>query len=827
MDSVWLWAAMALYGVVMFVASPRTKDFGGFFSGRNQSGGEVGVGLLVGSVVISWLFAKSITNAANLGASFGFVGALAYAGWYLSIPVAGVVIYALRTRLGVKSLAQFITHKYGVMATLGFTLVIMVRLFNEIWSNTAVVGAYFGEAGSTGYYSAALVFAGLTLAYSLRGGMRSSILTDAIQFAFGLFLLVFVLALIVPKSGMANLVAAGEWTLVGGLDLLLVAVVQSLSYAFHDPVLTDRAFINRPAQMLKGYLIAGLVAGLFIVLFGLVGVHGALSGIDVGQDAPLRVAQAFGLGATAVMSVLMMISAGSTIDSSLSSFSKVAVTDLGGHGEDGKTHTVFGALTAWIEKVGPLNVGRATMVVTVILGSLPLFAGTAILKATTISGTMVLGLAPVFLLFGWKAAGRLAFHFAFWPGVALGFWFAFGTIPEVLHIGDGKYAGLLGINVYGTLVIFVLFVLGAALDTLSTRGKAAILVGFFGLIPSVQAEEPPAEDPEPVVSFSGQTMLRLTTNMADLSRPTSEVYNVRLVGKVALEPFEFLVEPRLRQTNLRSFSPSNIWLQQAYASWLAVPGLRVSGGLLYNQLGLFWDDSWFGNIPYLNGHKLDPDMNLEVAYSSTWGRLGLDSWLQFSPSEDGQDGQFATVEKARRVLLPTDLEVQPNFREALAIRARVVPNLQLGPIKIAPGGSFQYSVYDRTEAPDPVVTGNQFVWDAELTLTIGPVSLAGEYLDETVSGFTDEDLRRTYVLGKLNWTVFDRDTKWFKKLDLGNSFQTADYRPEGFDEWMMTVHIMLRLHELIGLTTEYVREELSDTQSPELDRIEWILHIYY
>jgi len=831
MDNVWLWAAMALYGVVMFIASPRARDFGGFFSGKDKSGAEVGMGMLVGSVVISWLFAKSITNAANLGASFGLVGAVAYAGWYLSIPVGGLVIYFLRTRLGIRSLAEFITNKYGVAATLGFTLVIMVRLFNEIWSNTAVVGAYFGEAGSAGYYGAALVFAGLTLAYSLRGGLRSSIFTDAIQFGLGIFLLIFVLALIVPESGPHNLLSAGEWSLAGGVDLLLVALIQSLSYAFHDPVLTDRAFINRPAKMLKGYLLAGAIAGAFIVLFGLVGVHGSLAGIDVGQDAPLKVAQAFGLAATAIMSVLMMISAGSTIDSALSSFSKVAVTDLGGQGEDGRTHTVMSRLSDWVEKVGAVKVGRATMVVAVVLGSLPLFAGTAILKATTISGTMVLGLAPIFLFFAWKSAGRFAFHMAFWPGVALGFWVAFGTIPELLNIGTGKYAGLLGINLWGTLAIFGLFALGALLDGIRP-GKMATILTIVVLPGTLFAQdvkdtvEP--EKSEPTFSFSGQTMLRLTSNLADLTRPSAEVYNVRLIGRVELDPFTFVVEPRLRQSNLRAFSPSNTWLQQAYASYATpLPGLKLSGGLLYNQLGLFWDDSWFGNIPYLNGHKLDPDMNVEVAYSQSWGAIGLDAWLQVSPAEDGQNGQFATAEKASRVLLPTDLEVQTNFREALAARARIVPHFKLGPVTVAPGGSVQYSVYDRIQTPDPVVTGNQLVWDAELTVAAGPVSVAGEYLAETVSGFTDEELKRSYVLGKVNWTALSRDAKWLKKLDVGASFQTADYQPEDFTEWMVTARVALRLHEIIGLTAEYVRAEVSDAEKPELDRIEWILHIYY
>jgi hypothetical protein len=41
------------------------------------------------SIFISWIFAKSVTNAANLGASYGIVGGLAYASYWLSIPVGG------------------------------------------------------------------------------------------------------------------------------------------------------------------------------------------------------------------------------------------------------------------------------------------------------------------------------------------------------------------------------------------------------------------------------------------------------------------------------------------------------------------------------------------------------------------------------------------------------------------------------------------------------------------------------------------------------------------------------------------------------------------
>ncbi len=853
MTTALLWAALAAYGLTMFLVSPRARTAGSFFSGRDESGRSVGLGLLVGSIVISWLFAKSITNAANLGAKFGIVGSVAYAGWYFSIPVVGGVLYAIRRRTNVRSLGDFVTSKYGRLATAGFTLVIMVRLFNEIWSNSAVVGAYFGESQSLAYYAGALVFTATTLAYSLRGGLRSSIFTDGVQMLLAVFLVVFVLGLVVPESGLGNIVASGEWTLAGGVDLLVVGVLQSLSYGFHDPVLTDRAFITDAKSMLKGYLLAGLIAGGFIVVFGFVGVHGSLAGIETGQDSPLRVAEAFGISTLVVMSIIMMVSAGSTLDSTLSSFSRAFVVDLGGVHEDGDAQPVSERLTQWLQKADRVTVGRATMVVTVILGTLPLFAGAAILKATTISGTMVLGLAPVFLLFAWRSAGAFAFHFALWPGVALGIAYAAGAIPESWAIGDGAYAVLLGANVYGTVLVFVTFALGALFDRFfaRTRKAAAATLLMASIIPaSAYAQSAPPADLEPEVrsfneqpklemspiAFSGQTMLRLTTKLDDISRPSAEVYNVRLVGTASYDDFSFLVEPRFRQSNLRSFSPSNVWLQQAYAKWnMPVEGLSISGGLLYDQVGLFWDGSWFGNLPYLNGHKLDPDMNLEVAYNRDWGEFGIDSWLQVSPAADGLDGTFFTDPKAELLQLPPDPETLPAHREALSVRARVVPSLDVGPLTIRPGGSVQLSVIDRTTVilgdgtTIGATTGAQRVIGAELTFEFSRVRLFGEYLSETLTDLSPDDLTRQYVLAGAGVDLLARDSVWLRKISLNSSFQTAEYVPEQMSESFLTAQIHLRLNKLIGFTTEYVTWQipvLGDNRAV-VNRIEWILHVYY
>lgn len=79
--------------------SPKVKSLGGFFEASDEHGRQVNVWLLTTSIFISWIFAKSITNAANLGEKYGFVGGVGYACYWLCIPVAGVILYRLRGNL--------------------------------------------------------------------------------------------------------------------------------------------------------------------------------------------------------------------------------------------------------------------------------------------------------------------------------------------------------------------------------------------------------------------------------------------------------------------------------------------------------------------------------------------------------------------------------------------------------------------------------------------------------------------------------------------------------------------------------------------------------
>ena len=176
-----------------------------------------------------------------------------------------------------------------------------------------------------------------------------------------------------------------------------------------------------------------------ILAFSLIGVHASLGGIEASGNVPAALAKSLGVGALVVMTLVMISAAGSTLDSTFSSLARLSGRELPALlGRD------FGHKA--------IAVGMAAMIIFALLGNLPMLAGTDILKATTISGTMVIGLAPVFLLHGFVRPTRLGFHLSFWTGLALGVALTVGWIPASWAIGDGKYALLLGTNLYGLLL---------------------------------------------------------------------------------------------------------------------------------------------------------------------------------------------------------------------------------------------------------------------------------------------------------------------------------------------------------------------------------------
>jgi hypothetical protein len=210
--------------------------------------------------------------------------------------------------------------------------------------------------------------------------------------------------------------------------------------------------------MLRSFIIAGVAGFICILLFSLIGVHAYLTSLETNGNTPFAVASSLGIMTLFVVTVIMMSSAGSTLDSTFNSFAKLGVED---------TKSIY---PSFLENKSPVKVGIWIMVVLAILGNIPMFAGTDILKATTISGTMVMGLAPIFILYKYVGYSPLSFHLSFWTGITLGILYSIGQIPSALAFGDGKYGLLLATNAYGLIICTIAFLIPTCLKQLKSTG---------------------------------------------------------------------------------------------------------------------------------------------------------------------------------------------------------------------------------------------------------------------------------------------------------------------------------------------------------------------
>ena len=431
----WQWILVIGSSLILLFISPLAKTTEEFFKAQHRKKAPTGF-MLAGSLIISWIMAKSITNAANLGLDYGIVGGIAYAAYYFSFAVAGVIIYQLRVKGGFNSIHEFLASKFEKTAVAIFSFLIIIRLFNEVWSNTMVIGSYFGEQGSQPYLWSIIVFTIMTLAYALKGGLSSSIFTDVIQMILFSVLLVIILGAIFSTDDFTikDAVYSSVWSFEMGLNLFFAALLQCFSYPFHDPVLTDRAFISSPKVTRKSFIWASFFGALLIVLFSLIGVYAKSQGMQ-GQAA-VEVGKAFGVVILLVINFIMITSAASTLDSTFSSSSKLLAVDL---------------------KMGKnLKFGRLVMVIVAVLGTIPIFLNAEILSATTVSGTMVIGLTPIFLFWNVKVP-KISFYLSVFCGLLFGFLLIFNLFPEALIFTKGKYADLLWVNLWGILSCITLY----------------------------------------------------------------------------------------------------------------------------------------------------------------------------------------------------------------------------------------------------------------------------------------------------------------------------------------------------------------------------------
>jgi Na+/proline symporter len=374
-------AGFALLSIFM---SSRAQTESTFFHGHSATGQSPGLLTLVFSQVTTWIFARSLMNAAILGFYYGLWGTLAYATYYLSFLTGAKIVDSLRFRHGFSSIQQFLQARFGRTGTSCYNFVIGIRLISEVFANLLVIGILFGVAGSMGYTVTILAFAAVTLGYSVMGGLHASLRTDVFQMIVFLITLVVLIALTF-NSGAYSITALCFKTFVAsepGPVLLMVALLQVWSYPMHDPVMMDRGFLADRETTRKSFLHAAWISVLCIVAFGSLGI---LAGANATSGEAMNDVLTRMLGEVPMLlfSAALVISAMSTLDSTLSSSAKLVVIDM--------------------KVVEPtLQNGRLTMVAFMLMGLMFVFLGNQdLFSAVAVSGTASMYLAPVIFFSLW------------------------------------------------------------------------------------------------------------------------------------------------------------------------------------------------------------------------------------------------------------------------------------------------------------------------------------------------------------------------------------------------------------------------------------------
>lgn len=451
MANAFLLSSLGILGLLSILVSPRVRSTGGFFAGRSETGKPPGLWMLVLSQVTTWIFARSLLNAALLGYAFGIVGTIAYAMYYASFLTGGWIVDAIRFRHGHTSIQTFLRDRFGAAGTLCFNIVIILRLLSEVFANLLVVGLIFGAAGSAPYVSAICAAALVILIYAMMGGLRSSLLTDVLQMVVFLVLMVVLIVALTtrPAFDITALLTSTTDPMSPGWVLLIVAALQVWSYPMHDPVMMDRGFLVDRDTTRRSFYHAFWLSTLCIVGFGLLGVYAGLHKLP-GEDMNASLLRLFGDVIIAVLNLSIIISAASTVDSALTSASKLIVVDM---------------------RLAPVNArnGRIAMFAFTIGGMILLFTGSKdLFDAVAISGTASLYLAPVVF-------------FSVWGGASIPIWsyltsFVTAFAGSILYLLEsGKYVDVIApltgySHSYSKLLVITLAVLAA--------GCGAFALGF-------------------------------------------------------------------------------------------------------------------------------------------------------------------------------------------------------------------------------------------------------------------------------------------------------------------------------------------------------------
>ncbi len=198
--------------------------------------------------------------------------------------------------------------------------------------------------------------------------------------------------------------------------------------------------------------------------------------------------------------------------------------------------------------------------------------------------------------------------------------------------------------------------------------------------------------------------------------PNSEIYAAFATVERRADSWTLHVQGRARDTKFRPYFPGTVWLQEAWVAYQATSafapvGLRLRAGKFHQVLGRDWDGSFFGNLQYFDGLKLNPQLGLEASGTADLGPGAVTYAAQYLLASDRVSGALAG----------RDFETLEGFRNQDSFAARVTFSLLFG---VTLGASYMSRGVDTAGVTSRVP---HVALDVEMGVPGGPASAYVEW----------------------------------------------------------------------------------------------------
>src|SRR6478736_3582378 len=280
--------------------------------------------------------------------------------------------------------------------------------------------------------------------------------------------------------------------------------------------------------------------------------------------------------------------------------------------------------------------------------------------------------------------------------------------------------------------------------------------------------------------------------------------------------FGLHVEPRFRDTRLRPFFEGPVWVQEAYGSFTLEPVTLKLGKIYKQNAGLFWDNSFYGNVQVYDGLKLDP--NYGASLESTIGDdVGVFLAAQF----------FAVDGRTNVSLQGRDTISIPDARRRNTVVGRVSPFIKFGNGEARLGLGAEH--FD-ADIPGQAEGVTRLGADAKVTYSFGDLGgrgVWGEYthqegrhvVDHPVAGNASGDNHYIQVGGEVS----------FWRFTARYNVSHAIYADADTTEWLHVPALAFKAHDNISLLGEFVvwRQATAGTEVPYDTSLNVTLHGHF